>query len=124
MFVWKSIGQHDWGTQVVANVTVSGGMPPYTYQWAGSSAGISLSNSASIIYAPVTRVVRPVLSIVYAPPSSIVILWPDPSAGFELESSTNLQPTAWAPVTNLVAISNSLRTVTLDLTLNKQGTFA
>src|SRR5262249_3674147 len=103
------------GTQVVASVTMAGGMPPYTYQWAGSSADISLNTGASVAYPPKVRALSTVLAIDYVPPSSVAVSWPDPSEGFTLESTMSLQPAFWAPVTNTIVISNGVRTVTLNL---------
>jgi hypothetical protein len=45
--------------------------------------------------------------------NEVTIVWPDPSTGFVLESTTNLLTTAWSQVTNLVQTNGSISSVTI-----------
>jgi Subtilase family/Family of unknown function (DUF6345) len=101
-------------TQVVAGVTVSGGMPPYTYQWAGSSTALSDSTSSSVSYTPTFRAVPPPLNIV--PSNDVAIVsWADPAGAFVLQSSPDLQQGIWTPVTGVVDAPNGIRRRTVSL---------
>lgn len=105
------------GTQVVASVSVSGGMPPYTYSWSGSFVGISTNVGSSVSYTPVARVPQPTLEVAFSSPQSVIISWPNPSTGFALESTTRLLPSGWTPVTNPPSSGGVLKSVTLDISL-------
>jgi hypothetical protein len=91
------------GTQVFAGATASGGSPPYTYQWSGSAPAVSTNGGAAISYTPVTRIGPPPLAIVYLSSNlSVNVLWPYPSTGFVLESTTNLTVQQWSQVSTQV----------------------
>jgi len=90
------------GTQIVASVSASGGAAPYICQWSGSATGISSNNGASLTYTPITRVGLPPLAIAFITSNaSVNVLWPYPSTGFVLESTTNLAPAVWSQVSNV-----------------------
>jgi gluconolactonase len=47
----------------------------------------------------------------------VILSWPAPSTGFQLECATNLQPgAAWAAVPGMPSVTNGLNTVTLETT--------
>jgi subtilisin family serine protease len=109
-----SLSASSLGTQVVASVTVGGGMPPYTYAWAASSTSLSSNTGSSVSYTPVFRAAPPTLNI--APSNNLAILsWADPSAVFVLQSSPNLLQGIWTPVTGPVQTNNGLRSMTVSL---------
>jgi hypothetical protein len=68
------------GTQVVANVRVTGGMPPYTYLWGGSSPTISSNTGNQISYTAVVRVQPPALRVARVSAREIMLSWIDPTA--------------------------------------------
>jgi hypothetical protein len=95
-------------TQISAGAGVTGGMPPYTYQWSGAASGLGTNDAAEITFTPTVRLTRPNLTIAPARPG-FVISWFDPSGFFVLESSSNLPSGIWNAVTNqVVAGGNDL----------------
>jgi hypothetical protein len=109
-------------TQVVASVRVAGGVTPYTYTWAGSSASVTSNNSPSVSYAPVIRLTPPPLLTTYVQAlHKLLIHWwstePDPHP-WVLESSADLSLPAggWTLVPNDVQTSNGVSTVEIDAT--------
>jgi hypothetical protein len=106
------------GTQVVANVRVTGGMPPYTYSWSGSSPSVTSNSQPNIGYNPLVRVTPPPLLTQYVQAlHRILIHWwatePDPHP-WVLESALDLRVGAWLVVTNPVETSNGVSTVMVD----------
>jgi len=49
----------DRGTEVSAQVEVTGGRPPYIYTWVGSNPAVTPQTGASVRYTPMVRAVRP-----------------------------------------------------------------
>jgi hypothetical protein len=112
------------GTQVVANVRVTGGMPPYSYTWAGSSPTVTSNSQPNIGYNPLVRVTPPPLLTQYVQAlHRILIHWwttePDPHP-WVLESALDLRVGAWLVVTNPVETSNGVSTVMVDATAPSQ----
>jgi hypothetical protein len=107
-------------TQIVASVSVSGGTPPYTYIWSGSSPAVSTNTSASISYTPMARISPPPLAIAYAGSGTHTtdVMWPYPSTGFILESTTNLAAGNWSQVSSTVETNTGVNLVTLPITRN------
>ncbi|MGO8926133.1 MAG: DUF6345 domain-containing protein [Limisphaerales bacterium] len=102
------------GTQVVASVSVTGGTPPYFYLWSGSDSNVSTNTGASVSYTARIRVVPPSLTITRLSFSNLVTLsWPYPSAGFVLQSTTNLVSRRWGLVVNPVQTNTGMNVVTL-----------
>jgi hypothetical protein len=113
-------------TQVVASVRVAGGMPPYTYTWAGSSPGVTSNTGPSIGYTPTFRATPPPLLTTYVQAlHKILIHWwavdPQP-VPWVLESSTDISqgPASWTMVPNDVQTSNGVSTVEVDATAPTQ----
>jgi len=105
-------------TQVVANVAVGGGAPPYTYTWSGSNPDVSTNTGASITYTPVSRVSVPRLSIdgsALATGHVVTLSWPDASTGFVVQSTTDLVTTAWADYPTTPADVNGTNVVTIPV---------
>ena len=106
--------------QVTAGVTVSGGLPPYTYQWAASSASLSDSTGSAVSYTPTFRATPPVLSI--ARSNNFAILsWADPSGAFALQSSSSVLG-SWNAVSGQPQTNNGISSITLSL-LSPQTAF-
>jgi hypothetical protein len=121
------------GSNILANVSVSGGSPPYVYHWQGSATTVATNSSASISYTPITRIQPPPLSIApYAPdpgpgPTDCLqyVSWPYPSTGFILESSPSITSPNWTQVSVPVmtnAYSSGFNLVTIEGCTNA-GTF-
>jgi subtilisin family serine protease len=104
------------GPQVFATARVTGGMPPYTYEWAGSSPTISSNTGSEITYTMELRLDTPTLTITRLSEKTAMICWPDPSTGFELFATPSLMPTNWQLVTGQTVVSNGLKCMTVDLT--------
>lgn len=104
------------GTQVVASASVTGGSPPYHYEWSGSISNSPGTDGSQITYTPSFQVPQPLLTVKATAAGSPAISWVDPLGLFQLVSASNLQAVAWYPVTNGVAVSNgiSLAAVNLD----------
>jgi hypothetical protein len=89
------------GTQVVASVQAAGGQPPYTYLWSGSPPSVASNTGPTVVYTPVVRLSPPALDIEVGPNRTVVISWQsDPAdiGSYSLESTPNIIPTAWTPV--------------------------
>ncbi|MGO9246284.1 MAG: hypothetical protein ACLPT4_02155 [Verrucomicrobiia bacterium] len=105
-------------TQVVASASANGGSPPYAYSWTGSDPGISTNTGASITYTPRAEVIPPPITI-YQPTNGMVsVLWPYPSTGFVLESTTDLVTGEWSAVGSTVETNSGLNVVTIPVTNN------
>ena len=111
------------GTQVVANVTVSGGQPPYTYSWHGSAPAVSSMTGPSIVYTPVVRASPPPLSIALGTGSYVVVSWPDPSTGFVLELAPKVAGSTWTQVTGPVQTNNGMQSMTVNMSGNSARFF-
>jgi len=104
-------------TQVSATVRVSGGTPPYTYQWSGNSDIIQSNTSTSISYSPELKLAGPKLKITPIDPGQARLTWYDAGGFFVLQQSSNILSDSWAVLTNpvsmlpdggfFVAVSNS-----------------
>ena len=103
------------GTQIVANASVSGGMPPYTYIWSGSDPGISGNMGPQITNTPVLQIAPPQLTASLSSPGSLMLSWVDPSGLFQLQSSSNLQTGSWSPLAGGTTSSNGVNTTTLNV---------
>jgi hypothetical protein len=90
------------GTNVNASVSVTGGTPPYSYLWGGSSPNVTSNTGDSITYTPIIRVGVPSVAIMPAADGSLTISWPYPSDGFILQSTPSLSPINWTQCTNEV----------------------
>ena len=108
-------------TQVAANVTVTGGMPPYTYAWGGSSPDVISNTGPGVGYGPIVRVTPPPLLTRYVQAlHQVLIHWwttaePVPQPWIlEATRDLSLRPSGWAAITNEVQTSNGVSTVTLD----------
>jgi hypothetical protein len=113
---------------VNASVTVTGGAPPYTYAWRGSSGAMPSNNVPSFSYAPVVRVIQPELQITTVSRDVLTISWPylgtnavpDPHpwilerAPYLFAGSNN-----WSQVTNLVGTNQF--TGTISVTMSNTG---
>jgi hypothetical protein len=115
---------------VNANVAVTGGTPPYTYEWRGSSGAMPSNNVPSFTYSPVTRVIQPTLSLSAVAPGVLNISWPpylgtnavpDPYSWI-LETAPALFPgrsNNWSNVTNIVGTNQF--TGTISVTVSNTG---
>lgn len=105
------------GSQIAAKALVTGGWPPYRYTWGGSSPDVCTNLDASIRYTPLVRIAIPSLSITMGPEDNTVnALWPSPSTGFILESSTNLAIANWTRVASEVQTNKRFTEVKLPAT--------
>ena len=108
------------GTQVVASVVATGGLPPYTYTWGGSFAKNTTNAGPSIAYTPIVRAgAAPDLQVVFTdgthvPNNSFVFTWDDPAGTYLLQWVTNLAQTTWNPDTHPVTSSNGWSSVTIS----------
>jgi len=103
-------------TQIVASVTVSGGTPPYNYLWSGSNPSLSTNTGPSISYTPLARVTPPNMAISFLPSNnSASVSWAYPSAGFILQSTTNLASGSWNLVTNAVQTNTGFNAATVAI---------
>jgi len=103
------------GTQVVANASVTGGVPPYTYVWSGSGTNVFGNTGPQLNYTPVVQMASPPLSIFPPTQGSLSLSWPDPTGLFQLQSSSNLQTGVWSPFAGNQTTSNGVTTTTLSL---------
>jgi Family of unknown function (DUF6345) len=120
-------------TQVVANVTVTGGTGPYSYVWSGSSPSLAGFSGPSIGYNPIIRLTPPPLELEMVPAlHSVLVHWwaPDPSPWangqvvnpWVLESTSGLSQGAndWTPVRDPVQTSNGVSSVLVNLASPQQ----
>ena len=103
------------GAQIVASASVSGGTPPYTYEWSGSSQGVISNTVSRLVYTPTIRVTPPLLALAPATPSSARISWSDPTGQFALESSTNVGPGATWTGVNGVQTTNEVSALNVPI---------
>jgi hypothetical protein len=116
-------------TQVVASVVVTGGTPPYTYEWS-ASPGVITNTGSRLIYSPTVRVTPPLMSVAVLPGSagspgfpptgpSLNLTWSDPLQVFSVESSSNIgSGVVWVTVTNDLVTTNQTSTVYIPLSSN------
>ena len=102
------------GTQVSATASTSGGMPPYTYTWAGSAPGTATNTGPQIAYTPEIRLDSPKMDAIPQAPSAVLLSWFDPAQFFTLQSNSNLTGNGWTTVTNPVNDSSGQISVTLN----------
>ncbi|MFO1487578.1 MAG: Calx-beta domain-containing protein [Verrucomicrobiota bacterium] len=88
----------------------------------GDSNNANNSSSAGVT---VTAVATPVLSITLTNAAQLFISWPSPgSAGFALETTTNLAPVAvWSSLTNTVSDNGLVKSVLLNLSAGEPMRF-
>jgi hypothetical protein len=104
---------------VFANADVSGGTPPYVFEWGGSASTFPTSNVPSFSYNPVVRVVQPELQVSRPAGSVAVVSWtssaiPHPWPWI-LESAITLNGSnSWTMVTSPVQVNNGISSVTLS----------
>jgi hypothetical protein len=116
-------------TQVVAQVDVAGGMPPYSFNWSGSSPALNGANGPSIGYGPMVRATVPPLELeMIQALHAVLIKWwqPDPviwATGpypqpWVLETTPDLSLGAlgWSQVNNPITTSNGFSSVTVGIT--------
>ncbi len=103
------------GTEVVANARVTGGSPPYQYEWSGSISNLPGADGSQITYTPPFQVSQPLLTVKASAAGSLAFSWVDPLGLFHLESAPALQAAAWDPVTNGVVVSNGLSVASVNL---------
>ena len=102
------------GTQVVATVAARGGTPPYFYLWSGTDPSVSTNTGPSVTYTPKTRVPSPTLRVSSLfPTNAVSVSWPYPSAGFVLQSTTNLLSGPWSAVISPIQTNPGANVVTL-----------
>ena len=95
------------GARITINVTANtAGSVTNTATTSATQSDFNPANNTSTAIVQVTGPAAPVLSITSTNGNQLFLNWPYPSAGYSLETTTNLLPiTAWAPVTN--AVSNN-----------------
>jgi hypothetical protein len=104
---------------VFASAGVTGGTPPYVYEWGGSATTLPTSNAPAFSYNPVVRVVQPELQVSRPAGSVAVVSWvasdPQP-VPWVLESAITLNggSNSWTMVTSPVQSSNGVSSVTLS----------
>jgi hypothetical protein len=85
--------------------------------WAGGNVTNGQSLQAAF---DLNRPPAPLLEIQPTLTNTVVISWPAPSSGFNLQRSSNLNPTSWVGVTNTPTIVNDRKQVTLSPAASKQ----
>ena len=108
------------GSNIIANVTATGGSPPYTYSWGGSDPSVSSNTGPSLSYTPIIRVAIPSLIILTAGDGTITVYWPSPSDGFFLESTPSLSSPSWDRVTGTIQTNGGLNSVSITPTASAQ----
>ncbi len=104
-------------TQVVANVSVTGGMAPYTFEWTGSAPDLATNGGTNVIFTPLVALDPPELSISRPPAGRVQLSWPadpHPSPWFVLESTPALAPASWGQVTEAMVTSNGVSSVIIN----------
>ena len=109
-------------TQVVANASVSGGLPPFTYEWSGTDPNISSNTGPQITGTPVVQLAPPLLAAGRAADGRLTVSWVDPSGFFQLQYICNMANQVWSPLTGAVSTSNGVSTTSLSMGSN-QTTF-
>jgi hypothetical protein len=108
------------GTQVVASAVVTGGTGPYSYLWSGSPPDLFTNAGSRIQYTPVLQETPTAVSISQAASGSEMLSWLDPLGLYQAQSAPGPSVAAWTILTNDVAQSNGINSVTINTTSQAQ----
>jgi hypothetical protein len=105
---------------VFASADVTGGTPPYVYEWGGSASTPPSNNAASFSYNPIVRVVQPEVQVSRPSDSVAIVSWnssaiPHPWPWIlESTGALNGGSNNWTPVDSPVQSNNGVSSVTLS----------
>jgi hypothetical protein len=88
-----------------------------TLNWAGGSVTDGQSLQAAF---DLNLPAAPLLDIQLTLTNTILISWPAPATGFNLQRSSNLNPTSWVGVTNIPTLANGRNQVIVPPAAGKQ----
>ena len=105
------------GARITINTTATAaGSVTNTASTSGTQTDFSPGNNSASAVVSVTGLAGPALSIVSTNGSQIFLNWPYPSAGYTLQTTTNLAPVSvWLPVTNAVSNNGLINYLILNL---------
>ena len=99
---------------MVASAVVTGGTEPYSYLWSGSPPDLFTNPGSRIQYTPVLQETPTAVSISRAASGSAMLSWLDPLGLYQAQSASGLSVAAWTILTNDVAQSNGMNSVTIN----------
>ncbi len=113
------------GARLTINVTANtSGSVSNTATTSATQSDFNPANNTSAAIVQVTGPAAPALSITGTNGNQLFLNWPHPSAGYNLETTTNLLPiTVWSPVTNAVSNNGLLNYLLLNVNATEPARF-